>query len=155
MNSLRHGQSWDVGGPTVFHSEWWVRAHWGRAFEVLKVDDNFSAETVSHGFILLRKREIAISTADLEAIESSDTREITSLKHNIVQLHSEEWHLRRALEKAMQDYEQERAARYHVEQALDHTSQRLAAVLESLEHSSRELSRALEERRRSQESNTS
>ena len=52
----------------------------------------------------------------------------------------------------MQDYEQERAARYHVEQALDQTSQRLAAVLESLEHSRSELSRALEERRRSQES---
>ena len=79
MNSLRHSQSWDVGGPTVFHSEWWVRAHWGRGFEVLKVDDNFSAETVSHGFILLRKREIVISTADLEAIESSDTREIASV----------------------------------------------------------------------------
>ena len=36
MNTLRRSQSWDVGGPTIFHSEWWVRAHWGRAFEVFR-----------------------------------------------------------------------------------------------------------------------
>ena len=24
----------DSGGPFVFHSEWWLREHWGRAFEI-------------------------------------------------------------------------------------------------------------------------
>jgi hypothetical protein len=38
MNVLRAGQDWDGGCPTAFHSDWWVRAHWGRAFEVLAID---------------------------------------------------------------------------------------------------------------------
>jgi len=27
MNVLNYGRSWDEGGPTVFHSEWWLREH--------------------------------------------------------------------------------------------------------------------------------
>jgi SAM-dependent methyltransferase len=35
MNVLHHNQGWDQGGPVTLMSEWWVRAHWGRAFEIL------------------------------------------------------------------------------------------------------------------------
>lgn len=37
MNVLRRDQAWDDGGPVVLMSDWWVRAHWGRAFQILKV----------------------------------------------------------------------------------------------------------------------
>ena len=39
MNALRHWASWEVGGPMVLHSTWWLRAHWGRAFEIVEIDD--------------------------------------------------------------------------------------------------------------------
>ena len=76
----------------------------------------------------LAKREVVVSAADLEAIESTDNREITSYNTISFNCTPKSWRLRRALEKVMQAYEEERAARYHVEQALDQTSQRLAAV---------------------------
>jgi hypothetical protein len=94
MNCLRVSQSWDVGGPVVFHSEWWLRAHWGRAFDILQVDDNYIN---GHAFVLLRKRDVKLTDSDLEAIEAGEPREIDALRHNIVQLHTEEELLRRAL----------------------------------------------------------
>jgi hypothetical protein len=36
MTVLRHWETGDAG-PDVLHSEWWLRAHWGRAFEILEV----------------------------------------------------------------------------------------------------------------------
>jgi SAM-dependent methyltransferase len=27
------------GHRLVFHSEWWIRAHWGRAFDVVSIDE--------------------------------------------------------------------------------------------------------------------
>ena len=44
MNVLHHGRSWDQGGPAVFLSEWWVKEHWGRAFEILTLrEEGFAA----------------------------------------------------------------------------------------------------------------
>jgi len=37
MNVLRSGVSFDRGGPNVFHSPWWLRARWGRAFDIVAV----------------------------------------------------------------------------------------------------------------------
>src|SRR3712207_8661275 len=34
MTVLGYGHPWEAGGPMVLHSEWWIRAHWGRAFEI-------------------------------------------------------------------------------------------------------------------------
>ncbi|MDX6602252.1 MAG: hypothetical protein QOF13_1454, partial [Solirubrobacterales bacterium] len=36
-NSLLHGHPWELGGPVTFNSPWWIRAHWGRAFEILEL----------------------------------------------------------------------------------------------------------------------
>ena len=47
MNVLRHFQGWDRGGPMVLISDWWMREHWGRAFEVL--DINHGAASSSTG----------------------------------------------------------------------------------------------------------
>src|SRR6266566_5940336 len=44
MNVLRPGHSWDLGGPMVLHSPWWIRAHWGRAFDIVDLRlDGFGA----------------------------------------------------------------------------------------------------------------
>jgi SAM-dependent methyltransferase len=45
MNVLRAWQPWDLGGPSVQHSEWWLREHWGRVFTVECVDDGPSSDT--------------------------------------------------------------------------------------------------------------
>ncbi len=37
INALHLGNPWDLGGPITFFSEWWIRAHWGRAFEILEL----------------------------------------------------------------------------------------------------------------------
>jgi len=35
LNVMYSSASWDRGGPLVVHSEWWLRAHWSRAFEIV------------------------------------------------------------------------------------------------------------------------
>lgn len=80
MNVLRSNQGWDHGGPVVLMSDWWVRAHWGRAFE-------FLAEAQVHGqtWVLLRKRELPITAAEL-AVPADDPREYQALRHNLRQV---------------------------------------------------------------------
>ena len=34
MNVMSPAVGWEKGGPAVFHSRWWLEAHWGRAFEI-------------------------------------------------------------------------------------------------------------------------
>jgi SAM-dependent methyltransferase len=79
MNVLRADQSWDLGGPMVLMSDWWVRAHWARAFE-------FVAEAPVHGqtWVLLRRRDVAITVEEL-ARPADDPREYAALRHNVVQ----------------------------------------------------------------------
>ena len=60
MNVLRHDQSWDIGGPMVLMSDWWMQAHWGRGFKVI------ASEPV-HGqtWVLLRRRKRDITVEEL------------------------------------------------------------------------------------------
>jgi SAM-dependent methyltransferase len=83
MNVLRADQSWDLGGPMVLMSEWWVRAHWGRAFELV-------AQAPVHGqtWVLLRRRDVPITVAEL-ATPADDPREWAALHHNLVQVERE------------------------------------------------------------------
>ena len=84
MNVLRHRQAWDVGGPVVLMSDWWVRAHWGRAFEILEVAPNIHGQS----WALMRKRDVELTTEDLERPED-DPREYLALRHNFEQLRQE------------------------------------------------------------------
>jgi SAM-dependent methyltransferase len=86
MNVLRPWQSWDEGGPSVQHSEWWLRAHWGRAFEFEQVKDG---ARFGHGMLVLRKREVEITEAELLAPEPGEPREVAALRHNVDQLSAE------------------------------------------------------------------
>jgi ubiquinone/menaquinone biosynthesis C-methylase UbiE len=89
MIALDVGRKWDQGGPNVFHSEWWLRAHWGRLFQVEEVMPYADvAHRHGHGFVRVRKddREVPTKRA-LERVEADDPREISSLQLNIDLLH--------------------------------------------------------------------
>jgi SAM-dependent methyltransferase len=65
--------AWDDGGPMVLHSPWWIREHWGRAFQIVElvpygfgVDPDPGAPPLGQGMVLMRKRPGALTTADLE-----------------------------------------------------------------------------------------
>lgn len=86
MLTIGHGTPWDHGGPAVFHSEWWLRAHWGRAFEVIALDRN-DGVAGAHGWVLLRKRRVrGLTVEELERPEPGEPRELEALRHNIEQL---------------------------------------------------------------------
>lgn len=94
MAMLRLGQSYETtSGPLVLHSPWWVRAHWGRAFDVEtlwphgfawprrhgetqeEVDRRLWAAKPGHGVFVGRKRAGAFTAEDLERDEPGEQRE--------------------------------------------------------------------------------
>jgi SAM-dependent methyltransferase len=86
------GASWAAGGPTVFHSPWWLRAHWGRAFEVVDLREGGLAmpDETGHGTVVLRKRDGELSREDLERDEPGEqARELEARRYNLRQLQSE------------------------------------------------------------------
>jgi hypothetical protein len=84
MNVLQHTQGWDRGGPTVLMSDWWVRAHWGRAFEILEVVPRVH----NMSWVLMRKRDVELSVEDLAA-PADDPREYLAVRHNLGQVRRE------------------------------------------------------------------
>ncbi len=84
MNVLHHNRDWDSGGPTVLMSEWWVREHWGRAFEILHIAPQFH----NFSWAVMRKRGVELTTEDIER-PSADPREYGALRHNVKQLQRE------------------------------------------------------------------
>jgi SAM-dependent methyltransferase len=84
MNVLRHTMDWDHGGPVVLMSDWWVRAHWGRAFDILDIAPRIQNQS----WALLRKRDVELTTDDLERPED-DPREYQALRHSLCQVRRE------------------------------------------------------------------
>jgi SAM-dependent methyltransferase len=117
MNVLNEGQPWHLGGPTVIHSPWWLREHWGRAFEIVDLHPSGFANDpgAGHGVVVARPRETPVTAADLEAVDPADPREISALRHNIAQLHHEN-----------------EAKRYWLEELQSSPSWRLTAPLRKL-----------------------
>lgn len=72
---------WRGPGADVLHSEWWLRAHWGRAFEVLEVARPASA--AAHSYIALRKRSGHFTREALERIDPNEPRELLALQTNL------------------------------------------------------------------------
>ena len=89
MNTLCCGRDWDMGGPLALHSPWWVREHWGRAFDVLDVRPSGFAGPGGQGVALLRRRDAALTVADLERWAADEPREWEALRHNRRQLERE------------------------------------------------------------------
>jgi SAM-dependent methyltransferase len=88
MLVTRKWNPWDAGGPIVFHSEWWLRAHWGRAFEVLHLERSRPKTGGGQGAVLLRAKPVQLSPAALEQ-SADDPHELASLKTNLEYLHAE------------------------------------------------------------------
>jgi SAM-dependent methyltransferase len=84
MNVLRHNRDWESGGPAVLMSEWWLREHWGRAFEILSIDPQFH----NFSWVLARRRDVSLTTDDIER-PSADPREFRALRHNVAELQDE------------------------------------------------------------------
>jgi SAM-dependent methyltransferase len=75
--------------PCVFHSEWWLRTHWGRMFEILRFSPSGFAQTkpdVGHGYMLLRPRPLTLTMEDLERDNPADPRYLTARRHHLRQL---------------------------------------------------------------------
>ena len=84
MNVLNHNRGWELGGPMVFMSDWWVREHWGRAFDVVGSSPRFHNQT----WVMLRKRDVAISAEELLE-PGDDPREWRAVRHNLAQVQRE------------------------------------------------------------------
>jgi SAM-dependent methyltransferase len=92
MNVLYPSASWDVGGPLIAHSEWWLRAHWGRAFEIVELrlcEPAGPPPLFGQGLLVLRKRSGELTVQDLERAEPDEPREIAALKQNVLSLRRE------------------------------------------------------------------
>jgi SAM-dependent methyltransferase len=108
MNVIRYGQGWDLGGPMVFHSPWWIEEHWGRAFQILSLEpDGFAGKPwLDHGSVLMRKREPPVDPEELEMTNTGDPRELSALSHNVEQLHRECFDLRAGLDYQLEQLEE-------------------------------------------------
>jgi SAM-dependent methyltransferase len=84
MNVLRHNHPANDGAPLTLISEWWLREHWGRAFDVLEIAQPIHNQS----WALLRKRDVEVSLAELEA-PGDDPREYAALRHNLRQAQRE------------------------------------------------------------------
>jgi SAM-dependent methyltransferase len=88
MNVIKKWNPWDTGGPIVFHSEWWIREHWGRVFEIVSLETRDPDESEGQGAALLRSRPERLQQADVER-PGDDPRELEALRTNVEQLHRE------------------------------------------------------------------
>jgi SAM-dependent methyltransferase len=79
MNVFRHTHPWHDGGPLVLISDWWLREHWGRAFEVVDIAPRIH----NSSWALLRKRDVALTVDDV-ARPGDDPREYRAVRHNLV-----------------------------------------------------------------------
>jgi SAM-dependent methyltransferase len=105
MNVLRHNHPAADGAPLTMISDWWLREHWGRAFEVLQIEPNIHNQS----WALLRKRDAQPTVQDLER-PGEDPREYAALRHNLRQTQREVQAVqergRQALEAARLDGEE-------------------------------------------------
>ena len=90
MTVRRH---WTAQDAWVFHSEWWLREHWGRLFDVDAVArppraDDGTAQ-VTHSYIALTRRDVAITKDELERCDASEPRELAALQTSVRLLRQE------------------------------------------------------------------
>ena len=108
MNVLAYGVSWEEGGPMVLHSPWWIREHWGRAFEILELRPT---SEWGEGAVLMRKRDVDVTPEELERVDPGDEREIRALRHNLSQVQREGMLVRETYAARVREYEQSRTWR--------------------------------------------
>jgi SAM-dependent methyltransferase len=75
-------------GARVLHSPWWLRSHWGRAFEILSLRSSGFAGG-RHGFVLGRRKDVSLTREDLERPDAEDPREVRAQRQQFVVLERE------------------------------------------------------------------
>lgn len=80
MTVLGPGRPWHAGGPMILHSPWWVRAHWGRAFDVLA---HAPGAICGQDAYLLAAGAGDPSPAELAVPEPEEPRELIAALHAI------------------------------------------------------------------------
>jgi SAM-dependent methyltransferase len=100
MNVLRHNRNRADRGPVVLMSDWWIRAHWGRAFEILEI----APQIHNMSWAVLRKRDVELTREDLERPED-DPREYLAARHNLRQVQREVELAREEIEAARREVE--------------------------------------------------
>lgn len=72
----------------VVHSEWWLRARWGRAFEIAELRPSGFGSVPGHGqgVAVMHPRRGELTPGDLERPEPEEPREYAALEHNVRQL---------------------------------------------------------------------
>ncbi|MBS1675764.1 MAG: class I SAM-dependent methyltransferase [Actinobacteria bacterium] len=91
MMVLAPGQAWSAGGPMVFHSPWWLRAHWGRAFDIVSLGESGFAvpdPDNGQGLVVMRRKDVQLRPEDLRRV-ADDPREAGALDHNVDRLMGE------------------------------------------------------------------
>ena len=78
------GAAWNVGGPFVVHSQWWIQAHWGRAFEVVHFGPIGTSDPapLRQTAAVMRRRDVSVRPEDLEAPEA-EKREIEARREQL------------------------------------------------------------------------
>jgi SAM-dependent methyltransferase len=84
MNVLQHHVGREDGGPMVMMSDWWVREHWGRAFEILHVEPQIHNQS----WAVMRKRDVDLTADEVER-PADDPREYLAVRENLRQVQRE------------------------------------------------------------------
>lgn len=84
---------WAYANPTipyvnVLHSHWWIREHWGRAFEIVSIESGSdeesrirSLEMPGQGLVVARARDVDLSIDDLEREKPGEERYVAAHRH--------------------------------------------------------------------------
>jgi SAM-dependent methyltransferase len=108
MLVVKYGNPWRFGGPTVLHSPWWIRAHWIRALDIVRIDPAaLQGVKTGHDLALLRKP--SSPPPSIEALEAVDPRDQRELRGAMTALR----HARTELCDVRGDYEIAREDAYH------------------------------------------
>jgi SAM-dependent methyltransferase len=111
MISTKPGRSWAVGGPDVYASEWWLREHWGRGFEIAAIRPATDLDAMAgHGWLVVRRDERPCVPVELARVDPGDPREVASLQLNVEILSEEARELRQAAQAGNGDPERDRLA---------------------------------------------
>jgi SAM-dependent methyltransferase len=123
-------------GARVLHSPWWLRLHWGRAFDILSLRSSGFAGGW-HGFVLGRKKGVSLTRDDLERPEPEDPRELEAQRQQLVVLEEEAvamgeaWERQRALSAKLSE------ARERLKAALERCKAERLRLMQSREASPR------------------
>jgi len=114
MTVRSYARPWPAGGPMILHSEWWLRAHWGRAFHIVDV---VAGAVADQDLVVLERPATPAPTREaMTAPEPGEPRELAAALHAIALAQREHAELNRRHDAY--------AAAYHAELARTEALQR-------------------------------